>query len=516
MGKCVDRLPHSCGTRKGLQVFISDDGTKVDGYCYACGTVVRHPYGEERSPDQIEIKEGKTEEEVAEQLAEIDGYAVVDLPHRKLRAADLDDFGVKVALNQNDGKTPDEVYYPYRVEGTITGYKVKLVARKQMWSVGHLKGVDLFGWDEAIKSGAKRLIVFEGEDDAIAARKVLKKYTRAEYADNIPACVSLIHGAQSAHKDLSRLAKKINRHFKEVVLCFDKDQAGEEATEKTLKVLGDALTVDLPCKDANECLLKGFSQALFKALTFNVQKKKNSRIILGEDIADAAMAPASFGQLTWPWDHINDVTRGIRYGETYFLGAGVKMGKSEIVNSLASHFMHKHRVKVFLAKPEENIKKTYKLVAGKMVGKVFHDPKVEFDEEAYERARKLIGDKLMLLDSFQHLGWKTLSMDIREAAGAGAKAVFIDPITNLTNGMDPGEANTMLQEISQDLSSMASDLDMAIFIFCHLKAHEGNISKEMRQKKYKDGVYHGLGNCPHELGGDIYSAQFAGSRAMMR
>lgn len=192
------------------------------------------------------------------------------------------------------------------------------------------------------------------------------------------------------------------------------------------------------------------------------------------------------------------------------------MGKSEIVNSLAAHFIHKHHVKVFLAKPEENIKKTYKLVAGKMVGKVFHDPKVEFDEEAYLRAKHLIGDKLMLLDSFQHLGWKTLSMDIREAAGEGAKAVFIDPITNLTNGMDPGEANTMLQEISQDLSVMAADLEIAVFIFCHLKAHEGNISKEARQKKYADGIYHRLGNCPHELGGDIYSAQFAGSRAMMR
>ena len=42
---------------------------------------------------------------------------------------------------------------------------------------------------------------------------------------------------------------------------------------------------------------------------------------------------------------------------------------------------------------------------------------------------------------------------------------MIDPITNLTNGMDSGDANVKLQEIAQDLSAMAKDLNIAIFIF---------------------------------------------------
>jgi twinkle protein len=66
------------------------------------------------------------------------------------------------------------------------------------------------------------------------------------------------------------------------------------------------------------------------------------------------------------------------------------------------------------------------------------------------------------------------------------------------------------------LASMALDYNIVIFIFCHLKAPEGNIAKDKREKLYRDGKYIGLGNCPHELGGDVVSAQFAGSRAMMR
>ncbi len=121
------------------------------------------------------------------------------------------------------------------------------------------------------------------------------------------------------------------------------------------------------------------------------------------------------------------------------------------------------------AKPEEANAKTYKLVAGKMVGKVFHDPKVEFDNEAFDRAGDMLKEKLCMVNLYQHLGWETLQTDIREAAASGCKAIFIDPITNLTNGMNAADANTKLQEIAQELSAMALDLNVVIFIFCHLR-----------------------------------------------
>ena len=82
------------------------------------------------------------------------------------------------------------------------------------------------------------------------------------------------------------------------------------------------------------------------------------------------------------------------------------------------------------------------------------------------------------------------------AAHEGCKVIFIDPITNLTNGVPSGEANTALQEIAQELSAIALDLDLLIWIFCHLKAP--------------------LAGDPHERGGKVMSNQFAGSRAMMR
>lgn len=167
-----------------------------------------------------------------------------------------------------------------------------------------------------------------------------------------------------------------------------------------------------------------------------------------------------------------------------------------MVNALAAHFIKEFGWKVMLAKPEESNVKSVKLIAGKIAGRSFHDPKVDFDEAAYSKATEEIGEKLYLINLYQHLGWETLKADIREAAAEGCEAVFIDPITNLVNGLDSASQNTKLQEIAQELSAMALDLNVVIFIFCHIRNPDSGL--------------------PHERGGEVLSSQFAGSRAMAR
>lgn len=515
-GQCIEKIKYEIdGKKYSCQVFLQEDGT-VDGFIFSIGRYIRHPYGEERTKDNIPTPKIKTSEEVEGELGEVASYPSVDVPSRKLRADYLSYFGVKVSLSEEDGKTPTAMYYPYYQNGKLIGYKVKTLGDKKFWVVGTTSKADLFGWEQAKSSGAKRLIITEGEDDAIALRSILVRYTKAEYVDYMPAVVSLAHGSGSVKRDLTRFKSEINKHFQEVVLCFDNDEPGEEATKQAKLIFPNALAATLPGKDAQECLFKGHSRAVFNAIQFRAKEIKNSKLVFGADLHEEGRKEPVWGDLSWPWEHLNQATRGIRYGETIYIGAGVKMGKSEIVNALAAHFIKEHDTKIFLAKPEEGNVKSYKLLAGKIVGRVFHDPKREFDYEAYDRAGEIIRDKVAMVNLYQHLGWETLKQDILSAVEWGAKAIFIDPITNLTNGENAGDANSKLQEVAQELSAMAMDHNIVIFIFCHLKAPEGNIAKEKREKFYHDGKYIGLGNCPHEFGGDIYSSQFAGSRAMMR
>lgn len=516
MGVCIDKLPHSCGTKTGLQVFADEETGKINGYCFRCNTFVANPPGYEgKTVDDVEIPEAKSEEEIREEMEEVSSFPTVSVPSRKLRGDSLEGFGIKVALSEEDGRTPTRMYFPQRKKGVLTGYYVKTLSsdKKLTWSIGDVKGAEPFGWQEAKRSGAYRLIITEGMEDAVAVRQIMARHGKEEY---MPAVISLPNGVNSVDSSLTQIVEEASKTFREIVFCFDDDEAGKEAVSKAALIFPEALSVTLPEKDANDCILKGAQAAAHKALSFNAEKPKNTRIVSIDETFEAAAKPAEWGELSWPWEGLQQLTRGIRLGETYYIGAAPKMGKSEIVNALAEHFISQDEVKVFMAKPEEANVKTTKLLAGKAVGKVFHDPKVEFDLESFREASKKLSGKAFYVNLYQHVDWKTLRGDIIHAAkNEGVKAVFIDPITNLTNGMESGEANVKLQEIAQEASALALDLKVVIFIFCHLKSPNSILSDEKRQKHYNEGKYTGFSG-PHEKGGEVISSQFAGSRAMMR
>lgn len=497
MSNCISKLPHSCGTRRGLQVFSKEDGM-VDGYCFSCGVYVPNPYGDPKQADDIPKSErtGKTEAEILTEMADISQLSAVDLPERMIRGKSLDHYGIKVGYSQKDGTTPNIVFFPYTSNGKVVKYKAKVLESGSMWSIGVSNEVDLFGWEQAVKSGAKRLIIVEGEFDAPALYQTLKIYTKAEYLDYLPAVVSIPNGAGNAARDIGRLLPTIRKFFKDISLAFDNDEAGKLAAEEVCKICPEAKVIELPAKDANDCILEGKGRAVHKAATFNAEKPKNTRLVWGRDIHEQAKEPPVWG-LSWPWEKMTELTRGIRFGETIYIAAGEKIGKSEVVNALGSHLITEHGLKIMLAKPEEANAKTYKLLNSKVVGKIFHDPKVEFDEEAYEKGGKLIRDNVCMLNLYQNISWDVLKGDIYTAAAEGVKAVFIDPITNLTNGMSSGEINEHLQGVSQELAMIAKDLDIVIFIFCHLnKPPKGSV--------------------PWDRGGKITTDYFAGSSAMAR
>lgn len=516
MSICIDKLPHECGTRHGLQVFADEETKKVDGFCFSCCTYVRHPYGDEKSADEVELPPQPSEEEIAERLEEIDSYPTVHVKERKLSATDLGKMGVKVSLSEYDGVTPTALYFPMTKDGENKGYYVKTLGDRSItFAVGDVKGADPFNWTNAVGSGAHTLIITEGLADAVAMEAIHRKHQVNKQF--MPAIISLPNGVKSV-KSLIPLVNDLSR-FKKVVFAFDMDGPGRDAVTEAMKIYPKGVSCTLPAKDANDCIIKGKMKEAYDAI-WAAAPPKNSRVVGLSSLIEEARTPPEWGDVRWPFPSLDEKMRGIRKGETIYIGAGVKMGKSELLNHMLVDFV-KQGHKVFAAKPEEALVKTTKMVLGKVAGGVFHDPRVEFDLELYDAAAEEMidengEDKLYLLDLYQHLGWETLKQDITYAASKGCRIVFIDPITNLTNGVAASDANTALSGIAEDAAVMAKDLGLTIFFFCHLKAPDGFVGEKQREKKYEEGTYVGLGSCPHEMGGTIHSNQFAGSRAMMR
>lgn len=491
---CVEKLPHNCGSSDGMQVF-HNEAAGHSAYCFACSTYVPDPYANgDRTPRTVSAK---TDEDRLADVMDVLDLPTVALTSRKLRKETLEAFDVKVELSQQDGETPVVAYYPIMKGGELLGYKAKMQVEKKMWSVGRTKGEkDLFGWRQAVDNGGRRLFVTEGEDDALALyQALLDKQAGTKWESFLPSVVSIVGGSSSAAREIGRMLPAINAAFKEIVIVFDQDEAGQAAVKKVMQIAPNATSVTLTEKDANAMVIAGRSKALADAALFKSATPKNSRVVNAASLREEGKVQAEMG-LSLPWPSLTKLTRGLRFGETIYIGAGVKQGKSTLRSALAAHFILEHKLDVFVAAPEESNVKTTQLLYGQVAGRVFHDPDVKLDVEAYDTAADWVGDKLKLINLYQLLDWPTLKLDILDAVGQGCRVVMIDPITNLTNGMAAADANTALQSIAQELSVIALDHDLIAIMFAHLKAAENGPA--------------------HERGGKVQSHQFAGSRAMMR
>lgn len=498
---CVEKLTcPKCGG-DNLQVFEKDGS--FTGYCFGinkrngkpCRTYYADPYGDSPRP-AVNARTVRSPEEVQEDLAYVSALPEASLGHRKLLPWSLAHYGVRMEVSEQDGSSPTMAFYPYYRGNELVAYKAKHIEPKKLWVLGDFDDVDMFGWRQALDSGASKLVICTGEEDVVATYQAMVDSQRGGKWESLqPAVVSLTAGDGSVRRCLTKVLSTIKSHFKEVIFCFDQDASGQAAIKEGLQIIPTARAVILPCKDANACVMEGRNRALVDAVLWKSATPKNSRIIDAQTLFSEAKKAAEPG-LSWPWQGLTDLTKGMRFSEVSYWGAGQKAGKSELVNSLTAHWITQHGLKCFLAKPEEANNKTVKMVLGKIAHKKFDDPDVFFDEEAYDKAASQVGDKLQLLDLYQHVDFSTFKQDIIAAAADGCKIIVLDPLTSFVGGLSNAEANTHLQDIAQELAAIAKDHSVHIHVFCHLRNPD-----------------QGPG---HERGGKVLSSQFAGSRGMAR
>ena len=325
MGICIEKLPHSCGSLNGLQVFQHEDGS-YDGYCFACKKIVENPYGDNVPPPNRQPKQITQEE-----LDEIYTYPIPDLTQlRGLRLDSLAYFGIRCGVSTADGHTPELVYFPYTENGQLTSWKIRLLTEKKMWSIGKMKTVDLCGWEQAKRSGSKRLYITEGEFDMVALFQILKdSVANTKWATMVPAVCSLPNGASSVAKVITRMAHQLRQTFQEIVFVPDQDKPGKEAADTFSRLYPGVYIAELPCKDANDCIVNGKESECINAVKWKPNQPKNTRIILGGSLRDVAKKKPEMG-MPWPWQGLTRATRGRRRGEIIYFGAGVKLNLAPV------------------------------------------------------------------------------------------------------------------------------------------------------------------------------------------
>lgn len=478
---------------------------------------------------------------VEETVEDVKTYPFKAIPERGIDEKTAERFGIRTKLSAKDGMTPEAHYFPYTLEGKIVGFKKRdLTIPKQQ--KGHFSTIgfqsvacDLFGLEGANKSSKRMIFITEGEYDAAILWQVLReKYKAKDGNARKPnfTVVSISNGTSNAVQNLSQKNNyKLLSKFEEIIVAFDADRAneaekakgimkGKDAVAAVYSVIPQMKVVDIP-EDMDPCDMynKGMGDQLFWA-AMKPKEYVPDGFALYSQFREKAHEIPKLGK-KWPWPTMTRLTLGRRLGEGMFVGAGVKMGKSEWLNQLVEHIIGTEGRKAAVFKFEEENEITCKKVAGKLYHKdfvnaekvmipqedgtyrdiwgeeVFEGQRGYFKQEELIEATDKVGDNIIYYNNYGRAVWDEVKGAIRHAVIVeGCEDIFIDPITRLVQGMSASEANVELERFSDEISKLAKELGFWYCCFCHLNKPETGK--------------------PHEFGGQVQSAQFAGSRAMMR
>jgi len=323
-GKYVERLPHSCGTTRGLQVFREDDG-RYTGYCFSCHTHVKDPYSDKDASYTPPEPQRKSPEQIQKEVEFIKKLPIEGLPDLKIKKHVMQHFGVRLGYDQETASVVQSHYYPYTAQGKVQAFQARTVPDKRFFFIGDVQECDPFGWDQAVQAGGFKLFITEGQKDALALFQVLSERGKS---DRPPAVISLHHGTKTVDK-LSKYTKDFDR-WKQVVYCGDQDEAGKAAAQAFCKMYPKAVVANFSLKDAHDMLMEGREQELFNSCVWEAKRPLSDKLVRSSDVWDDAMKRPEDG-LSWPWPGLTTLTRGIRRGEGYYFGAG---GYMPAINSL--------------------------------------------------------------------------------------------------------------------------------------------------------------------------------------
>jgi twinkle protein len=284
---------------------------------------------------------------------------------------------------------------PYRNrKGQVVGQKVR-GPNKSFYTTGDFKDVQLFG-QHLFKTGGKRVLVVEGEIDALSGGQMLGTWP----------VVSLPSGAAGAVKAVNDNIEWLES-YERVVFGFDMDEPGREAASACAALLspGKAAIMELPRKDANEMLVDGMVKEFVTAF-WEAREYRPDGIVRLADIRERILTPPEMG-LPWWLESLSKVTYGRRLGETYAFGAGTGIGKTDFLTQQIQYDVDVLGEKVGLFFLEQSPSETAKRVANKFAGKRFHVPDGSWtqDELVAVIDRLQADDRLFFYDNFGALEW---------------------------------------------------------------------------------------------------------------
>lgn len=388
-----------------------------------------------------------------------------DLGKRKIREETCRKFGYQVG--EYKGRTVQIAPY-YDASGTLIAQKIR-GADKSFSVLGDISKAQLFGAN--LWNGGKKIVITEGEIDALTVSQV---------QNNKWPVVSIPSGASGAVKAIKRNLDYLH-HFDEVIFLFDMDEPGQKAAKECCELFesGKAKIGSLPFKDANECLTNGKPEEIIQAI-WNAKTFRPDGVLSGTELWESITSEEVIQSIPYPWNQLNDLTKGARQGELVTLTAGSGVGKSAVVREIAHHLLAVGET-VGLLMLEENPKRTALGLMGIELSKPLHIHKEGVTSEDLRNAfdRTVGSGRLFMYNHFGSTDIDNLLSRVRYLAkGCGCKWIILDHLSIVVSGLGDGDERRLIDNAMTALRTLVEETGVGMFLVSHLRRPEGDRGHE--------------------------------------
>lgn len=452
---------------------VYEDGGK---HCFACG---HHEFKDK------EYKEPKVMEQTPTQPASFVSGEIRELADRRITEKTARFYNYQSVIKNNERF---DVASFYR-DGQMVAQKLRGPSKSFMWR-GNATKPPLWGQHLWKSAKGKRLVITEGEIDCMTVGQLLETKWPV---------VSLPNGAAGAARAVKDNLEFVNS-YEEVVLMFDMDEAGRDATRAVAELLppGKCKVATLPFKDPNECMLKNQGRSIVQAM-WEAQKYSPDEIVhvsqvTGIDEVDNTRV------YPFPYDSLSEFLLGQRSGEITLWTSGTGSGKSTLLREMIHHHLAEGRsvgAIMLEESPQETVDDMVSLIMNKPVRairakKIMNDLRErlgkdpiaidiidDFTDEEYAKARQeLEGSNLYIYDHLGNNGLQNLCARIEfMAVSLNVDVIVLDHITAAAAGLlttdtdyDGGSSERLLiDNIMKELRALVSRTGVRIDVVSQLK-----------------------------------------------
>lgn len=468
-----------CGSSDALEL------KETYAKCYSCDYYDPHGGDEETIDRYLAGRKPNRNRRTESTMTQDTKYEdkIVGIPERKIHKDVAMKYGVITVFD--GGKAIGHKYPYFNDKGEPCGYKARNLEQKKFWSDGDIQKGVLFG-QHLFPKGGKHITITEGELDALAAYEMF---------GGKGAVVSIKGGAAAAEQSVSHSLEYLET-FERIVLCFDDDEAGKEASIKVAGLFSPGKCFIFKhaegMKDACDYKLAG-NEELYVDRFWKAELWTPAGIIPSSQIRERIKNRKLQSSIPYPWKKLNELTYGIRKGEFVIITADTGVGKTQILREIEFGILQEDKeAKVgtlFLEEPPEDSGLGLMSI---YANKPLHLPDVDVSDEEWEAAYKntLEKDRVFFYDSFGESDIDAICRRVRFYAKAlGCDYIILDHLSFVGSDHAKGDERKRLDDVSERLKKLTIELDIALLTVIHTN-REGMIRGSSGPEKVANMIIH--------------------------